>query len=100
MKYIFNLLLLISSELHAREIVLVHYEQQSKADAEIVVSTLINQLELPREYIKMEASPCIPSYEAIATVCVIENGAIEIVQQNNKVMKKLLASFGGLSEQK
>lgn len=98
MKYIFSLLLLFSIKLAAREIIVVHYDSQSKHDAEIVVSTFINQLELPREYIKMEASPCIPSYEAIATVCVLENGAIEIVQQNNKVMKKLLASFGGLRE--
>lgn len=98
MKFIFSLALLLSVNAFAREKVIIHYQTGSLDQAKLVESALINQLDLPKEFVRLEMSMCQSSFESIATICIDENHEVKIVQQNTKVMKKILRAFRGQDE--
>ena len=98
MKFIFSLALLISSNAFSREKVIIHYQPDAIEQAKLVKSALINQLDLPKEFVRLEMSLCQSSFESIATICINENHEVRIIQQNSKVMKKILRAFRGQDE--
>ncbi|PIP89423.1 MAG: hypothetical protein COW01_03940 [Bdellovibrionales bacterium CG12_big_fil_rev_8_21_14_0_65_38_15] len=98
MKFIFSLVLLTSFNSFARDKVVIHYQSEAIEQAKLVRSALINQLDLPKEFIRLEMSLCQSSFDSIATICIDENHEVKIVQQNSKVMKKILRAFRGQDE--
>tara|TARA_R110000868_G_scaffold408565_1_gene691914 strand:- start:40 stop:342 length:303 start_codon:yes stop_codon:yes gene_type:complete len=99
MKFAFSLLLLLSLPAFGRDMVVIHHNQQSKEQLEILMNTLTQQMGFPKSFIKQEASPCQGSQHALAVLCMNDQGEVEIKQQNSAVMKRITAAFGGLREQ-
>lgn len=97
MKLFFSLCLL-SFSLCAREIVVIHYHPTRISDATFLKSTLINQLHFPSDYIQISREECGAVKHAISSLCVLQNGEVEVKQIKTEVMKKLLQAFGGEHE--
>lgn len=100
MKFVFKILFFISLSTQARELVVIGYPSGQSAQAAIVRGALINQLALPSSFIQSHEGSCQILQEAIATICVDENGDIEVKQQNSIIMQRLLVAFGETNEHK
>lgn len=96
MKFIFSLLLISSA--YAREIITVHYPSERLEDAEFVSLTLQRQMSLPASFIRLETTPCQSDEFNVATICILDNGEIEVKQIKVALMQKMLRAFGEINE--
>ncbi|MBT6325864.1 MAG: hypothetical protein HOJ35_07830 [Bdellovibrionales bacterium] len=89
----FLLLLLLSHEMHGKEIILVTYDY--KSDKMLMIKNIIEEkLLVPRKlitYLKTK-SPCLKNKDTILHICIKENNE-KIIFQNNEVLRKSFKSF-------
>lgn len=96
MKFIFSLLLI--SNVYARDLITIHHSAEQAKDAMFVAQTLQHQLALPESFIQLETTPCQISEFNVATVCILENGEVEVKQVKVEVMQRMLKAFGEVYE--
>jgi len=97
MKFIFSFLLMTST-LHARDFIVIQYHEKAIEEAKLVESSIVNQLNFPRDYIKRIESICEVNPHTLATICIDESSRVNVTHVNQVVMTKLLAAFGGNDE--
>ena len=87
-------LFLISSKLHAREVILIE-NLSSPAEGELVRTILIKKFHLPKELItlKNDEHDCQQKSEAIVHLCLNADGNLEIKKMNQYVVKNSLGVF-------
>lgn len=96
MKFIFSFLLM--SSVCAREIITIHHPKELTEDAKFVSLTLQRQMALPESFIHLDSSPCQESEYNVATICILDNGEVEVKQIKVALMQKMLRAFGDINE--
>ncbi len=98
MKFVFSFLILFTQQAFGRDMVVIHHNEKSAEQLEILVNTLTQQMGFPESFIQKRTGECQESDHALAVLCISDQGEVEIKQQNSAVMKRITAAFGGLRE--